>query len=279
MVLFVGAGLSKRYLNLPNWKELIEEMLLLIEHDMPLDYYMQLTDKTFLDDDLVEVAEHVAELVHKWAWKKRAELDFPESYYHQDLPHTIFFKHLVSGIIRRRTVFSSEFEDEIKKLKAIRTNLIVTTNYDAFLENLFGFEVNVGKKISGAPDKQRVFKVHGCQEEPESIIILPSDYEKFSINHKYVFSKLLVHFVEDTCLFLGYSLSDPHMQELIFDASEASGKQVLGNVFLVDYGDEPRELQSDAHFELMRDRRLAKINTIKTTEFDWIYNIFADGEA
>ena len=79
MVLFVGAGLYKRYLNLPNWKELIEEMLLLIEHDMPLDYYMQLTDKTFLDDDLVEVAEHVAELVHKWAWKKRAELDFPES--------------------------------------------------------------------------------------------------------------------------------------------------------------------------------------------------------
>ena len=84
-----------------------------------------------------------------------------------------------------------------------------------------------------------------------------------------------MHFVENTCLFLGYSLSDPHMQELIFDASEASGKQVLGNVFLIDYGAEPQEMQLDAYFELKNDRRLAKINTIKTTEFDWIYNIFS----
>ena len=57
IVLFVGAGLTRRYLNLPNWRGLLEEILKLSGESLPLDYFLHKTDKTYLHDDLVEVAE------------------------------------------------------------------------------------------------------------------------------------------------------------------------------------------------------------------------------
>ena len=48
---------------------------------MPLDYFLQKTDKTYLDDDLVEVADDIADLVHKWACSSEGRERFPETYY------------------------------------------------------------------------------------------------------------------------------------------------------------------------------------------------------
>ena len=96
------------------------------------------------------------------------------------------------------------------------------------------------------------------------------------MNHKYIFSKLLVHFIEDTCLFLGYSLSDAHIQTLLFDACEATKQDKLDNVFLLDYNDEPQTVKNDDNsFTLHKDRRSASINLISTTEFEWVYRLFA----
>ena len=78
-------------------------------------------------------------------------------------------------------------------------------------------------------------------------------------SHKYIFSKLLVHFIEDTCLFLGYSLSDAHIQTLLFDACEATKRDKLENVFLLDYNDEPQTVKNDdTGFTLHKDRRSAQ---------------------
>lgn len=43
------------------------EILKLSGETMPLEFFLQKTDKTYLDDDLVEVAEDIVELVHRWA--------------------------------------------------------------------------------------------------------------------------------------------------------------------------------------------------------------------
>ena len=46
VLLFVGAGLTRRYLNLPNWRGLLEQILYLTGESMPLDYFLQKTYKT-----------------------------------------------------------------------------------------------------------------------------------------------------------------------------------------------------------------------------------------
>ena len=276
IVLFVGAGLTRRYLNLPNWRGLLEEILKLIGGSMPLDYFLQKTDKTYLDDDLLEVAEDIAELVHSWAWSSAGKQNFPEAYYDPSISHTVFFKHLVAETLKKNVIHNSLYSNEINALKKINTNLIVTTNYDYFLEELFRLPVDVGRRISSGYSSKKILKVHGSQEQPESIIILPSDYHEFSLNHKYIFSKLLVHFIEDTCLFLGYSLSDAHIQNLLFDACEATQQQKMENVFLLDYNDEPKtNATHETSFNLNKDHRSASINIIRTTEFEWVYRLFS----
>ena len=276
LALFVGAGLTRRYLNLPNWRSLLEEILKSCGEVMPLDYFLQKTDKTYLDDDLVEVADDIADLVHKWAWSSKGRERFPETYYDQSVSHTVFFKHLVAETLKKNVIHNSLYTDEINALKKLNTNLIVTTNYDYFLEDLFRLPVDVGRNISSGSSSNKILKVHGSQEHPQSIIILPSDYHQFSLNHKYIFSKLLVHFIEDTCLFLGYSLSDAHIQNLLFDACEATQQKKMENVFLLDYNDEPQTATNqETWFDLNKDQRSASINIIRTTEFDWVYQIFS----
>ena len=276
LVLFAGAGLTRRYLNLPNWRGLLVEILKLTGEAIPLEFLLQKTDKTYLDDDLVEVAEDIAELVHRWAWSTEGRKIFPEHYYDENISYTVFFKHLVAETLKKNVTNNEKYSDEIIALKQLRTNLIVTTNYDYFLEDLFSLPVDVGRNISSGSSINKILKVHGSQEQPESIVILPSDYNQFSLNHKYIFSKLLVHFIEDTCLFLGYSLSDSHIQTLLFDACEATQREKLDNVFLLDYNDEPQTVKNDdTTFNLNRDRRSASINIIRATEFEWVYGVFA----
>ena len=275
LVLFAGAGLTRRYLDLPNWRGLLVEILKLSGETMPLEFFLQKTDKTYLDDDLVEVAEDIAELVHRWAWSTEGRKIFPIQYYDQNISHNIFFKHLVAETLKKNAINNKNYLDEIRALKQLKTNLIVTTNYDYFLEDLFKLPVDVGTNISAGSSNNKILKVHGSQSQPESIVILPSDYDQFSLNHKYIFSKLLVHFIEDTCLFLGYSLSDAHIQTLLFDACEATKRKKLDNVFLLDYNDEPQAVENDdTSFTLHKDRRSASINLISTTEFEWVYRLF-----
>ena len=85
-----------------------------------------------------------------------------------------------------------------------------------------------------------------------------------------------MHFIEDTCLFLAYSLSDAHIQNLLFDACEATQQQKMENVFLLDYNDEPKTTAThETLFNLNKDDQRASINIISTTEFEWVYRLFS----
>ena len=273
-VLFVGSGLSRRYISLPSWRELLEEILTFINHTVPLDFYLQRTDKTYLDDDLIEVAEDIAELVHEWGWSEEGKQLFPKGYYSPETSHTVFFKFLVSHILKDKQNFTKIYDNEIKILKSLNTETIITTNYDAFLETLFDFPVSVGQELRVSSSGRQIFKVHGSQESPESIIMLPSDYANFSINHKYIFSKLLIYFVENTCLFAGYSISDPHIRELIFDAAEATQCTSLDNVFVLDIGDEGQNSEISTKYKIVKGHKSVEINAIKTNAFEWVYQAF-----
>ena len=275
-VLFVGAGLSRRYLNSPDWRSLLEEVLEFINNPMEIDFYLQKTDKKHLDDDLIEVAEIIAELVHTWAWTKEGKQFFDSSLYSPDISHKVFFKRLVAKVISRYSTPLVEHASELEALKSIDAQEVVTTNYDHFLSDFLGLRKRRGHEIIDKDGATSVLHAHGSIENPDSIIILPSDYEDFSIKHRYSFAKLLIYFIENPCVFLGYSLSDPHIKQLLVDAAEATNRNYLSNVYMISWSPKDGDSASiEIPYRVTSEGRDAMINILETPDFEWIYKAFA----
>lgn len=275
LVLFAGAGLSRRHLLLPSWYELLEGILVDINSPRPLDFFLQRTG------NLIDAATDVSAAVHNWAWGD-GKGQFPEALYDGNSSHVNFLKHLVAAKISSATSETHQgsgpaIPAEIDCLGNLNLQNVVTTNYDEFWELLFGYSSVPGldsifhNPVAGV----NILKVHGCVTQPPSMVLLPEDYENYSIRHKYVFSKLLVYFAEHPVLFVGYSLSDPDIVELIVETAKALKKNYLENVFVLSMGDEPKSMpHKSTRFQVATGSGSADVNLIETKEFDWVYQAF-----
>lgn len=276
LVLFAGAGLSKRHLSLPSWYELLEDILADIDSPHPLDFYLQKTGS------LIDAATDIANAVHKWGWSDgRAE--FPAELFNAESSHTNFLKHLIALKIKTATARRLEATGpnesaEIETLRSLTLQNVVTTNYDQFWEEVFGYPPVSGLDSILHNPKQgvSVVKIHGCVTAPPSMVLLPEDYANYSIRHKYIFSKLLVYFAEHPVLFVGYSLSDPDIVDLIVETSKALRMPYLKNVFVLSMRDEPASLsESSSRYRVSSDAGSAEVNLIETEDFAWVYRAFS----
>lgn len=271
-VIFVGAGLSKRYLDAPSWKSLLQSVLDRIGNAYPVEYYVQ------REGDLIGAARAIAGEVHAWAWSGGRSC-FPEELFAEERRHTDFIKHLVAEEIAAVTERAhyrgkEDVSAEVERLAGIRTHAIVTTNYDTFLEDLFAFRrvCGVDSVVHDSARSGFVIKVHGCCTQPDSIVLLPEDYESISLRHKYIFAKLLTYFSERVVLFAGYSMSDPDIQALLIDAAEALRRRTLENVFFLSYAEEPELAGHGGDVgEVAQNGRSARFRRIRTRAFDWVF--------
>jgi hypothetical protein len=176
-VLFVGSGLTKRYLNGPSW----DELLLQLAEDCPeIDkkyaYYKQRYT------DLIDIGSIFSEKFNDWAWGS-GESEFPADLYEQNTPPDIYLKYWVSRIFNTMMAENKlNLDHEIELLKKIHPHCVITTNYDQFLERVFpDHEVIVGQKILRINQGSigEIFKIHGCALHPESLVLNRKDYDEF----------------------------------------------------------------------------------------------------
>jgi len=270
-IFFIGAGFSKRYLNLPGWRDLLQQILDIIESPYPVTFYEQSSY------DLISAAESISKEVHKWAWGVGKHL-FPEEIFRSEINYHRFMKILIAREIQKSTInFSLSKMDtllrqEIDLFKTINTHTLITTNYDNFLESIFGYPSVYGKDTVLHDTRKfgTVLKPHGCCNNPESIAIFPSDYEEISLKHQYFFSKILTFFAEKPIIIMGYSLSDPDIKEILINVSNSLGKNILDNVFYVAFNEEPSVWNNDI-FQINLDNKTSQCFIIKTKSYDWIF--------
>jgi hypothetical protein len=114
---------------------------------------------------------------------------------------------------------SFEFQDEIDVLRKSSIDGIITTNWDNFAETLFpDFKTYVGQQeflSSFTYNIGEIFKIHGCISNPSSIVLTEEDYEDFNRRNACLAAKLLTIFIEHPVIFIGYSVSDSNIQELL----------------------------------------------------------------
>lgn len=222
--LFVGSGMSRRYLHLPDWKGLLKHFAEIISEDeFAYDSY---ENRAKTMKCRAGIMPKVAELIQQ---------DFDQKWFADVSIRTVGvqeleqihnglspFKAELAAYIKENATLNKEYQDEINRLSEISKNNIagvITTNYDYFLEDYFrGFTKYVGQSqliFSAIQGVAEIYKIHGSLEAPASIIINEEDYVQFEEKSAYLAAKLMTIFIEYPIIFMGYSISDSNVQSII----------------------------------------------------------------
>jgi hypothetical protein len=220
--LFVGAGISRRYLGFPDWKGLLREFANKVYPGNPL----ALEVFTGVHDDVSSPA--VASRIQKeydQVWLTAPEYEAERDKHADEVRAGASpFKLSLAEYFRGAKKLNDPpfLQDELSCLTNVGKRSvagIITTNYDNLLEEIFkDYATFIGQEQLLFADTQginEIYKIHGCCTEPDSIVINTKDYDAFNKRNAYLAAKLLTVFVEHPIIFLGYSISDPNVQSIL----------------------------------------------------------------
>ena len=216
--LFVGSGLTRRYLGLPNWEELLKHFANIISTDeFIFQMYMNEHDK-----DYAAIGSAIEkDFNNKWFNEPSMRTNSEEVY--SAVKRNISpFKAELAYYIKHNFTRDEAYAEEIALLQHLTEKNIsgfITTNYDTFLEDITnGYKVyNNQEELIFSPIQEmaEIFKIHGSVSDPNSIVITAEDYQHFNDKCAYLAAKLLTIFMEYPIIFIGYSITDNDIQKIL----------------------------------------------------------------
>lgn len=219
--LFIGSGLTRRYYNLPNWSDLLKHFSDLIHNN---DEFAFANYKQLSNNNYPQLGSLIEKDFNKSWFNSRNIYNFSDDSLSSIKQGVSPFKCAIAEYINSLSDQSSKYSDEIALLKSVLQHNIsgvITTNYDCFIENLVSdFKIYIGQDdllFSSIQEIGEVYKIHGSITNPNSIVINENDYNEFNNKSKYLAAKLLTIFVEYPIIFIGYSISDPNIKQILND--------------------------------------------------------------
>ena len=223
--LFIGSGLTRRYYNLPDWESLLRHFSYEITNDeFSYSYFKNKAEKFENKQGLLPKVAELIQIEYESKWFNDPSIRHVDDHILNDIKsgNVSPFKAEVAQYIKKHSVLNADYKDEVKLLCELSIKSIsgvITTNYDTFLEDNFsGYVKFVGQKqlvFSAIQGFAEIFKIHGSVESPNSIVINEKDYIDFENNSAYLAAKLMTIFMEYPIVFIGYSLSDKNIQNII----------------------------------------------------------------
>jgi len=224
-MLFIGSGMSIRYLGLENWKELLRKFARLVtDNAYAYEMYEQQAKGLECKEGLLP---KVAELIERdfnllWFTDDRFKESREQSA--DEISRSISpFKIEIAHHMRDKSrEHNAEYTAEIelfKKLEMRSIGGVLTTNYDSFIEDLFpSYTKYIGQEellFSTLHGISEIYKIHGCCTKPESIVINEADYADFTEKNAYLAAKILTIFLEHPIVFIGYSINDTNIESIL----------------------------------------------------------------
>lgn len=235
--------------------------------------------------DLIDIGSEFSEKYNDWAWGD-GEAEFPKELFDTGNDASIYLKHKVCDVFHS-LVQKAEIAnvEEIELLKRIHPHSIITTNYDQLLETIFdNYTPIIGQKILYANHTSigEIFKIHGCDSEPASIVITKEDYENFLKKKKYLSAKMLTFFAEHPLVFIGYSAEDPNIKAILTDIDEilAENDEMIPNIYHLEWSN--TEISGYPRRERLihvSDKKSVRIKSIVAHNFSWVYEAFGANQA
>lgn len=216
-ILFIGSGLSRRYMGVNCWEDLLKQFSETIGIS-----HVKL--KTQSNGDLTVYAQHLAKIYSEKWWDTDEGKTLSQEKEHFLINEQSALKVSISEFINEahnKITDDVNLIHEIELLAKANIDGVITTNWDMFLEQQFSkFTTFIGQDglIAGRSHGiAEIYKIHGCCSEPNSLVLTKRDYDEYRKKNPYLSSKLLTMFIERPVIFLGYSLTDQHIAEILED--------------------------------------------------------------
>lgn len=280
-VFFVGSGLSRRYFGAPGWLELLNSIAARV--GMSEADYNYLVQKN--EGGAIPVGQAIQEIVFEWAWKK-GKGQFPKAYFEPGIHRSAYMKFLacdeiVSRMPKKAQLSKLLASDELLLLKSTNPHAIITTNYDALLEQIFeGYEPIIGEKVIRYNLNMvgEIFKIHGTVDCPQTIVLTNDDYVNYREKKKYISAKLLTYLAEHPVFVFGYGFGDPNVTEIIEDVGEIIGgdQRFIGNIFYVKWDPDAGSAQSfREEYVVGNGDRQYRVRAIIANDLRWVLKAIA----
>lgn len=292
-VVFIGSGISKRFLNdFPNWQLLLEEFWNKANLSNFYGYYNNLRDRIKEEKPLYDEREldhysniKIGEILET---KFNQEFNNGNIEINQFTPRNAYTLKVSPFKVAIAKRFGSyqlkpemEYEYESFKKMLIKSQIILTTNYDAFIENSYNQESDYHiKKYIGQQGFfeetfgfAELYKLHGCIENPKDIIITDKDYAYFEENSVLISAKIISMILHSPIIFLGYSLTDVNVRNIIKDFTKSLSSKELNilekKLVLIEWEKDQQELVE----EIVNDKDLGcRLRVIKTDNFKAVFD-------
>lgn len=287
-VLFIGTGLSLRYLNNSyTWDGLLSKVAFDLKGST--EYYLDLKagceeDGRYRYDKIATKleAEFNKDLMadRNGSFKAINDIFYEEMGKNNNLSR---FKIYIGQIFSAIDVRNEKVE-ELAELKKIRKNIssIITTNYDSFIEETFEFVKLIGNDILLSNPYGSVYKIHGCNTNVGKLIITADDYQRFFQKYELIRAQLLSLFIHNPIIFLGYNIGDENIKSILktiftyIEPNSDQAKQIRDNFLLVEYEPFSDSKEITEHDIDMEGFSTVRINKLKTDNFKAIYEALSN---
>ncbi|MGB4659902.1 MAG: SIR2 family protein [Mobilitalea sp.] len=289
--IFAGSGLTRRYLDLPDWEGLLNIFAKKIRDD---DFvYRSYVNKAESMENNEGVMPKVAELIQKdfdEKWFSDATIRSLNSNYLEMVKNGVSpFKAEIAMFIKSSNIINQSYVKEVEELSQISKKSIsgiITTNYDMFFEGICdGYTKYIGQEeliFSAIQGIAEIYKIHGSVEKPDSIIINEKDYHQFNEKSSYLAAKLMTIFMEYPIMFIGYSISDSNIQKIlkaIVGCLDENKLRKLSDRFIfVEYEKDFSGVEITPYTIMIDDKPL-EMKKIKLSDFSLIYKSLASKKA
>lgn len=276
--LFVGSGLSKRYINTEKWDELLKLFCAEFSgNDFQYNAYADIVGTSDYYGQQPAIAYLLERDYNHAALTSDSYSDFRNTHKSELQTGISALKIAISEHLASYVLPESNEELDLLKSMATRSiSGIITTNYDTFLDDIFpGFDVYIGQEellfanITGIGE---IYKIHGSVANAKSLVLTSKDYELFESKASYLISKLLTIFLEYPIIFLGYSLNDRNIRNIFSTISDCLSQDKLDKLkdrlIFVEFSSTEKISEFSMQFE---NGNSIKMNCISTSDFSQIY--------
>ncbi len=290
-IVFIGSGIEKRYLkDFPNWTSLLETFWNQIGEKRNFFGFIHQLTKKYKDENAI-TQDFLANVeAASYIQQKFDDLFFEEKIFVKDLtlknaqesrisPFKKEISNLLSNYELRDDINEGEFQFFVQMIE--KAKMIITTNYDTFIEDLIRKNSNqnphvfVGKNslFDSNNGWSEIYHIHGSVNDPTSIVINSDDYADFNKNSILISAKIMSSMIDSPIIFFGYSMTDRNVRQVLDDFGsqlpQEDPRKSANRILVVEYEKNENKITE----QIVKDSSLNHLNyiLIKTDNYKDIF--------